>query len=171
MKIWWKLAKNRGIQWHRKNNQPVRYVRWYVPNSSSCARVSNTRDGISFLRGARCQRKEKRACVHFSTVHQRAPPSRKACVTGLKLMSRVEAAKLVAILFFQNMRNLHVWHTPVISQFLYDFVWVKSNVSPRPSTKTYTRDFFDRTIPKRNLPPRLWAVIQNEQQIFACPAV
>ena len=32
-------------------------------------------------------------------------------------------------------------------QFLYDFVRVKSNVSPRLPTLTYPREIFDRTIP------------------------
>ena len=49
--------------------------------------------------------------------------------------SCVEAAKFAGMCF-QNMRNLHVY-TPVLGLFLLDFIKVKSNVSPRPSTFTY----------------------------------
>ena len=46
--------------------------------------------------------------------------------------SHVEAAKFAGMLCFRNM-----FDTPVLGQFLSDFVWVKSNVSPWPSTFTY----------------------------------
>ena len=37
---------------------------------------------------------------------------------------------------------------------MYDFVRVKSNVSPRPSTLTYPREIFDRTTALTAQPPR-----------------
>ena len=55
--------------------------------------------------------------------------SRKAIVIG---NGRVETANFSGMLCFQNMRNLHV-----LGQFLSDFVRIKSNVSPTPSTFTY----------------------------------
>ena len=51
-------------------------------------------------------------------------------------MSRIKAANFAGILFFQNMRNLHI-DTLVLGEFLSDFVQVKSNVSPKLFTSTY----------------------------------
>ena len=68
--------------------------------------------------------------VHFN--------SRKAYVTGERCRIRVEAA----ILFFQDMRNLHVWHASSRSIF----------VSPRLSTSKYPREIFDRNAPLNWIP-------------------
>ena len=52
----------------------------------------------------------------------------------------------------------------VIDQFLSDFVRVKSNDSPRPSTFTYPRELFDRTTSKQwagSLPSRTGSLIDS----------
>ena len=40
-----------------------------------------------------------------------------------------------------------VFDAPYLGQFLSDFVRLKSNVSPRPSTLTYPREIFYQIIP------------------------
>ena len=72
--------------------------------------------------------------------------SRKAYVTGEGLWIHVETTNFVRILFFSKHQKFACF-TDCLSQFLSDFVRVKSNVSPRLSTSAYRRETFDRITP------------------------
>ena len=57
---------------------------------------------------------------------------------------RVEAANFAEILCFCTIR---MFDMPALRHFLSNFVRVKNNVSPRPSTLTYPQEIFDLTNP------------------------
>ena len=140
--------------------------RCYVLNSDSCARVSSTRDGV----GVR-QKESLRSFIHIfigasantSSAHFN---SRKAHVNGQKWTPETWQRYSTQNWFFQTW-DISMFDTLVFSQFLSDFFRMKSNVSPRLSTSTYPREYFDRTIPLIKYVERISIIDQESRRFFS----